>query len=105
MAFGRHGRDARRSSFDPNDTSDGNDDAGAAVDLSPELVDEITWYMGEHKVSRTELAGVLGVSPGRVSQILSGGESLTPRTLGTVLAALGARIEITLHPAGEHAPA
>jgi hypothetical protein len=102
MAFGRHGRDARRSPIDIGDTGD---DEGPPVDLSPEVVDEITWYMREHKVSRADLACAMGVSPGRVSQILSGGESLTPRTLGTVLTALGAGLEITLHPAGEHAPA
>jgi transcriptional regulator with XRE-family HTH domain len=69
-----------------------------AVGLQQEICDEITWYMREHKVSRADLAGAMGVSPGRVSQILSGGENLTLRTLGSVVAALGARIEITLSP-------
>ncbi|HEX6470003.1 MAG TPA: helix-turn-helix domain-containing protein [Streptosporangiaceae bacterium] len=78
-------------------------DNGAAVDMSSEVVDEITWYMREHKVSRADLASALGVPPGRVSQILSGGERLTPRTLGSVLTALGARLEISLTPATEHA--
>jgi transcriptional regulator with XRE-family HTH domain len=56
-------------------------------------------------MTRADLAGAMGVSPGRVSRILSGGEILTPRTLGAVLTALGARLEITLRPAHEHAPA
>jgi transcriptional regulator with XRE-family HTH domain len=43
----------------------------------------------------------MGVSPGRVSQILSGDENLTLRTLGAVVKALGARIEFTLSEAEE----
>ena len=104
MALRRHGRDARQSAFD-DDRCDGFDD-GTGVDLlSYDVVDEITWYMRERKMSRTDLAGAMGVSPGRVSRILSGQERLTPRTLGRVLTALGTRLEITLRPAREHAPA
>jgi plasmid maintenance system antidote protein VapI len=77
---------------------------GPAVDLCSEVVDEITWYMREHKVSRADLASALGVPPGRVSQILSGYEQLTPRTLSGVLTALGARLEVSLTPATEPAP-
>ncbi|HEY7488927.1 MAG TPA: helix-turn-helix transcriptional regulator [Streptosporangiaceae bacterium] len=66
--------------------------------LQQEIVDEITWYMREHKVTRADLASAMGVSPGRVSQILSGGENLTLRTLNHVVTALGARIEVSLHP-------
>jgi transcriptional regulator with XRE-family HTH domain len=69
--------------------------------LSRLVVDEITWFMREQKVSRTELAHAMGVSPGRVSQILSGDENLTLRTLSGVLAALGAEAEFTLRPADE----
>jgi transcriptional regulator with XRE-family HTH domain len=72
--------------------------AEETIGLQQEVVDEITWYMREHKVTRSDLAGAMGVSPGRVSQILSGGENLTLRTLGSVVAALGARFEITLRP-------
>jgi transcriptional regulator with XRE-family HTH domain len=67
-----------------------------AAGLAQEIVDEITWYMREQKVSRADLAGAMGVSPGRVSQILSGEENLTLRTLGSVVNALGARLEVTL---------
>src|SRR6266498_5956536 len=67
-------------------------------DLSRLVVDEITWYMREHKVSRADLAHSMGVSPGRVSQILSGDENLTLRTLSSVVGALGARVEVTLRP-------
>ena len=37
------------------------------------------------------------MSPGRVSQILSGDENLTLRTLSSVAAALGAEVEVILH--------
>ncbi|MEJ3745168.1 helix-turn-helix transcriptional regulator [Actinomycetes bacterium KLBMP 9797] len=68
------------------------------LDLLRVMVDEVTWYMREHKVTRSELAQSMGVSPGRVSQILSGDENLTLRTLGSVIDALGADIEVTLRP-------
>jgi transcriptional regulator with XRE-family HTH domain len=64
--------------------------------VAQEVVDEITWYMREHKISRSELAASMGVSAGRVSQILSGDENLTLRTLGAVVDALGARLSFTL---------
>lgn len=69
--------------------------------LPQQFVDEITWYMREHKVSRVDLARSMNVSPGRVSQILSGDENLTLRTLSGVLAALGARLELTIEPVEE----
>jgi plasmid maintenance system antidote protein VapI len=65
-------------------------------DLVGGVVDEITWFMREHKISRADLAHSIGVSPGRVSQILSGDENLTLRTLSSVVAALGARVEVVL---------
>src|SRR5258708_35543161 len=68
-------------------------------DFVRSVVDEVSWYMTEHKVSRAELAQSMGVSPGRVSQILSGDENLTLRTLSGVLTALGANFELTLRPA------
>ncbi len=69
-----------------------------ANDLARAVVDELTWYMSEHKVTRADLAQAMGVSAGRVSQILSGGENLTLRTLSGVISALGADLEVTLHP-------
>jgi transcriptional regulator with XRE-family HTH domain len=75
-----------------------DDEAG---DLSRAVTDEVTWYMRENKISRTELAQAMKLSPGRVSQILSGDENLTLRTLSSVVAALGARVELTLRPLDE----
>jgi antitoxin component HigA of HigAB toxin-antitoxin module len=70
-------------------------------DLASTVVDEITWFMREHKISRADLAHSLAVSPGRVSQILSGDENLTLRTLSSVVGCLGARVEVTLQPLEE----
>jgi transcriptional regulator with XRE-family HTH domain len=79
---------------------DHRDESG---DLTGGIVDEITWFMREHKISRADLAHSMGVSPGRVSQILSGQENLTLRTLSTVANALGARVEVTLRSVDEPA--
>jgi len=66
--------------------------------LITQVTNEITWYMSERGLTRADLAGRMGVSPGRVSQVLSGGENLTLRTLAGVLAALDARFEMQLAP-------
>jgi antitoxin component HigA of HigAB toxin-antitoxin module len=72
-------------------------DTSASPDLVRVVVDEVTWFMSEHKISRADLAQSMGVSPGRVSQILSGDENLTLRTLSSVVTALGAEFEVNLH--------
>jgi transcriptional regulator with XRE-family HTH domain len=79
---------------------DHRDESG---DLTGGIVDEITWFMRGHKISRADLAHSMGVSPGRVSQILSGEENLTLRTLSSVVNALGARVEVTLRSVDEPA--
>ena len=86
-------RDSRRVERD-----DRHDDSG---DLSRLVVDEVTWFMRENKMTRADLAHAMGLSPGRVSQILSGEENLTLRTLSAVVDALGARLEVTLRPLEE----
>ena len=50
-------------------------------DMVRSVVDEVSWYMTEHKVSRADLAHSMGVSPGRVSQILSGDEPDTAHAI------------------------
>jgi transcriptional regulator with XRE-family HTH domain len=71
---------------------------GELFDLVTRLTNEIDWYMRERKLTRVDLAHRMGVSPGRISQILSGGENLTLRTLAGVAAALDARFDIELKP-------
>ena len=66
--------------------------AAAKVDeethnLVTQLTNETTWYMREHGLTRTDLAVRMGVSPGRISQIL-GGEEPTLRTLAALAVAL-----------------
>ena len=84
----------------PRSRTGTDDDSGGYGGTPPDLVrgfvDEVTWFMRENKISRADLAQSMGVSPGRVSQILSGDENLTLRTLSSVAAALGAEIELAL---------
>ena len=64
--------------------------------LVTHLTNEINWYMRERGLTRADLAARMGVSPGRVSQILGGGENLTLRTLAALSTALDARFDIEL---------
>lgn len=68
----------------------------ALLVLVTQLTNEITWYMRERGLTRADLAARMGVSPGRVSQILGGGENLTLRTLAAMSTALDARFGIEL---------
>jgi plasmid maintenance system antidote protein VapI len=64
--------------------------------LVTQLTNEINWHMRERGLSRADLAARMGVSPGRVSQILGGTENLTLRTLAALSTALDARFDIEL---------
>jgi len=64
--------------------------------LVTQLTNEITWLMRERGLTRADLAARMGVSPGRVSQILGGGENLTLRTLAALSTALDAHFDIGL---------
>jgi transcriptional regulator with XRE-family HTH domain len=66
------------------------------LDLVTQLTNEINWYMRERGLTRADLAARMGVSPGRVSQILGGGENLTLRTLAALSTALEAHFDIEL---------
>ncbi|MEU9993166.1 helix-turn-helix domain-containing protein [Streptomyces sp. NPDC007971] len=48
--------------------------------------------------NRSDLAAAMGVSPGRVSQIMSDDANLTVRTLAAVAEALDADVQITFRP-------
>lgn len=52
-------------------------------------------------LKRKDLASRLGVSEGRVSQILSGSEHMNLRTLVAIASALGTRCEVRLWPEEE----
>ena len=66
--------------------------------LITQVTNEINWHMREHNLTRADLASRMGVSPGRVSQVLSGGENLTLRTLASLATALGTQFDLTLSP-------
>jgi len=61
----------------------------------------ITDHMEQNKITRAELAHRMGVSPGRVSQILASDENPTLRTLATVATALDGHIDVTFRPKSE----
>jgi transcriptional regulator with XRE-family HTH domain len=65
--------------------------------LTMQVTDEITWRMRSLGLSRADLASRMGVSPGRVSQVLSGGENITLRTLASLAAAVDTQFEVQLH--------
>jgi transcriptional regulator with XRE-family HTH domain len=65
--------------------------------LVTQLTNEINWCLRERGLTRADLASRMGVSPGRVSQILGGGENLTLRTLAALSTALDARFDIELN--------
>jgi transcriptional regulator with XRE-family HTH domain len=66
------------------------------VTLVTQLTNEISWCLRQRGLTRADLAARIGVSPGRVSQILGGGENLTLRTLAALSTALDAHFEIGL---------
>ena len=96
MVFG-HGRDQQKANKQKPD----HRIVDAKVDeemqtLVTQLTNAITFHMRERGLSRAELAARMGVSPGRVSQILGGGENLTLRTLAALATALDARFDFEL---------
>ncbi|MEA2494467.1 MAG: hypothetical protein QOJ29_2378 [Thermoleophilaceae bacterium] len=77
-------------------------DARAAYErrsLSEQLLAAVDHFMRERNVTQLQLARELGVSEGRVSQILSGDQNLTLKTLASVAAALKAHFVVDLEPA------
>jgi transcriptional regulator with XRE-family HTH domain len=66
--------------------------------LITEITNEINWQLRERRITRAELADRMGVSAGRISQVLSGDENLTMRTLASLAMALDARFEVQLRP-------
>ena len=66
--------------------------------LSQSIRSNLRFFMDEGNIKRMDLAKRLGVSPGRVTQILASEENLTLRTLAALAASLGGRFEIRLVP-------
>lgn len=64
--------------------------------LAIEVGERIVERMGELGMTRTELAAAVGVSKARISQILSGNDNLTLKSLVAVAVGLESRIELRL---------
>ncbi len=69
--------------------------------LQGETTDTLLGLLTSLGLTRRELAGRLGVTPGRVSQILSGDENLTIRSLAALGWALGIRFDLHPTPMGD----
>ncbi|MEV6129272.1 helix-turn-helix transcriptional regulator [Streptomyces violaceusniger] len=67
----------------------------AGARLSRQATVEVAGLLGKRDMSRADLARLMDVSPGRVSQILSGDENLTLRSLAAVAEALDLDIKIS----------
>ncbi|GGR87328.1 hypothetical protein GCM10010252_27590 [Streptomyces aureoverticillatus] len=66
----------------------------AGARLARQVTASIAGLLEERAISRTQLADRMGVSPGRVSQILSGDENLTLRSLANIAESLDIGIEV-----------
>lgn len=66
--------------------------------LVDETVDTIAALVESLEISQRELADRLGVSPGRISQILSGSENLTLRSVAALGWALGVQFDLAPKP-------
>ncbi|WP_202232780.1 helix-turn-helix domain-containing protein [Actinacidiphila reveromycinica] len=69
----------------------------AGARLAREATASLAGVLAGLGVSQSELARAMSVSPGRVSQIMSGDANLTVRSLAAAAEAIGARVEITFH--------
>lgn len=85
----------RKSSF-KLETDDATEDQLSS--LITQVTNEINWYMSQRKLTRADLASRMGLSPGRISQVLSGSENLTLRTLASLAVALDGQFELELKP-------
>jgi transcriptional regulator with XRE-family HTH domain len=66
--------------------------------LSLQILDSVQAHMQKEDITQQQLAEALDVTEGRVSQILSGEQNLTLKTLASVAAALQAHFDIQLVP-------
>lgn len=82
--------------------SENNTDLAAAR-LARQATASLAGLLGGLGMSRSDLAKAMGVSPGRVSQIMSGDSNLTVRTLAAAAEALGAGVEIRFYARPETA--
>lgn len=65
-----------------------------------ETTEEILLVMERDRISQTEVARRLGITPRAISQALQGGHNFTLRSLWRLVEALGYEVVITLQPKG-----
>jgi transcriptional regulator with XRE-family HTH domain len=65
------------------------------------IVEELLQFMKREGISRSELAGRMGVGPSRITKMLSGDENLTIDTLVRAGHAVGADLAQTFVPQGQ----
>lgn len=63
--------------------------------LFGKVQEQLVGLMEKHGLRQQDLASRLDVTPGRISQMLSGGENMTLRTLARIGRALDARFDVT----------
>ncbi len=71
-----------------------NDPEMIAIDVQMDVALEVERLMESEGVTQKELAGKIGVSPARVTQILSGERNLTIKTIVKIATAMGMRPRI-----------
>jgi transcriptional regulator with XRE-family HTH domain len=67
-----------------------------SASLSDQVLNEVNALIARRRMSQQDLARRLSVTEGRVSQILSGNQNLTIKTLASLAAALEGHFQITL---------
>jgi predicted XRE-type DNA-binding protein len=70
--------------------------------LSDQILDSVQEFMRREPITQQEVATRMGVSEGRVSQILSGEQNLTLKTLASLAAALGGRFRVSFEATNTH---
>ncbi|MGW2347421.1 helix-turn-helix domain-containing protein [Actinacidiphila glaucinigra] len=71
--------------------------AALGASIARQAAASMAGLLDARDMTRTDLAAAMGVSTGRVSQILSGDENLTVRSLAAAALALQAHVEIRFH--------
>lgn len=66
--------------------------------LSAQVLHLVREQMDRDQITQQELAGRMGLSEGRISQILSGNQNLTLKTVSSLAAALHVHVSVRFEP-------
>ena len=66
----------------------------AGIRLAHQATASLAGLLAERNVTRSQLAERMGVSAGRISQILSGDENLTLKSLASIASSLDVSVEV-----------